>query len=212
MTESELRESLCLHGKSLYDRGLSGGSTGNMSAMLDDGSALLCTPTNSCLGRLDPARISKVDPDGRHLDGDKPTKEVFLHLAMLRQRPRDRAVVHLHTSYAVAVSCLDGLDPADVLPAITPYYIMRVNRLPLVPYFRPGDLALADAVSALAKDHHAILLANHGTLMSAKSLDTAVYATEELEETARLYFLLNGRKVRALTDEQIQDLRWHFPT
>ena len=212
MTEAELRESLCMHGKSLYDRGLSGGSTGNMSVMLDDRSALLCTPTNSCLGRLDPARISKVDMDGRLLDGDKPTKEVFLHMAMLRQRPNDRAVVHLHTTYSVAVSCLDGLDPADVLPAITPYYIMRVNRLPLVPYYRPGDLALADAVSGLARDHHAILLANHGTLMSAKSLDTAVYATEELEETAKLYFILQGRETRGLTGEQIEDLRRHFPT
>lgn len=212
MSESALREGLCLHGKSLYDRGLAGGSTGNMSVLNDDGSALLCTPTNSCLGRLDPATISKVDLAGKHLDGDKPTKEVFLHLAVLRNRPKDHALVHLHTTYAVAVSCLDGLDPADVLPAITPYYIMRVNRLPLVPYFRPGDLKLADAVETLAKTHHAILLANHGTLMAAKTLDNAVYATEELEETARLFFVLRGHKVRGLTEAQIADLREHFPS
>ncbi len=212
MSESALREGLCMHGKSLYDRGLAAGSTGNMSVLTDEGDALLCTPTNSCLGRLDPAGISKVDLTGRHLGGDKPTKEVFLHLAMLKARPKDKALVHLHPTYAVAVSCLDGLDAADVLPAITPYYIMRLGKLPLVPYFRPGDLKLADAVAALARDHHAILMANHGTLVTAKSLDNAVYATEELEETAKLFFILQGHKVRPLTQAQIQELREHFPT
>lgn len=211
MNETALREQLVLHGKSLYDRGLSGGSTGNMSVRLEDG-GFLATPTNSCLGRLDPARLSKLDADGRHVDGDRPTKETFLHFAMYRQRPKAAAVVHLHSTYAVAVSCLADADPADVLPAITPYYVMRIGKCPLVPYFRPGDEALGEAVAELAVDHHAVMLANHGPVISGKSLDAAVYAMEELEESARLFFLLRGSEVRRLTDAQVADLRAHFPT
>ncbi len=210
LSESVIREQFVLHGKSLYDRGLSGGSTGNMSVRLKDG--FLASPTNSCLGRLDPARLSKLDGQGRHVSGDKPTKETFLHMAMYHQRPQDNAVVHLHSTYSVAVSCLADIDPEDVLPAITPYFIMRIGRLPLVPYFRPGDEALGQAVAAKAQAHHAILLANHGPVVSGKSLDAAVYATEELEETAKLYLLLRGHKTRSLTNEQVADLRHHFPT
>jgi len=210
MKEGALREQLVMHGRSLYERGLSGGSSGNMSARLEDG-GFLATPTNGCLGRLDPARLSRLDADGRHVDGDKPTKETFLHLAMYRRRPQAGAVVHLHSTYSVAVSCLAGLDPTDVLPAITPYYVMRIGRCPLVPYFRPGDEALGEAVAALAADHHAVMLANHGPVVSGPSLDAAVYAIEELEETARLFFLLRGRDVRHLTGAEVADLRAHFP-
>lgn len=210
MNEAALREQLAMHGKSLYDRGLSGGSTGNMSARLDDG-GFLATPTNSCLGRLDPARLSKLDPQGRHVDGDKPTKETFLHFAMYRQRPKAMAVVHLHSTYSVAVSCLADLDPADVLPVITPYYVMRIGKCPLVPYFRPGDEAMGEAVTRLAGEHHAVMLANHGPVVSGTSLDAAVYAMEELEESAHLFFLLRGFDVRRLTQPQIADLRAHFP-
>ncbi len=145
MKESAIREQLAMHGRSLHDRGLAGGSTGNMSVRLEEGS-FIATPTNACLGRLDPARLSKLDAEGRHVDGDKPTKETFLHLAMYRRRPRAAAVVHLHCTHSVAVSCLAGLDAADVLPAITPYYVMRIGKCPLVPYFRPGDEALGAAV------------------------------------------------------------------
>lgn len=211
MTESAIREQLAMHGKSLYDRGLSGGSTGNMSVRLEDGS-FLATPTNACLGRLDPARLSKLDSQGRHVDGDKPTKETFLHFAMYRQRPKAVAVVHLHCTYAVAVSCLADVDPADVLPTITPYYVMRVGQCPLVPYFRPGDEAMGEAVAHLARDHHAVMLANHGPVVSGASLDGAVYAMEELEESAKLFFLLRGCDVRRLTVPQIADLKVHFPT
>lgn len=211
MKESAVREQLAMHGRSLYERGLSGGSSGNMSVRLEDG-GFLSTPTNSCLGRLDPARLSRLDADGRHLDGDKPTKETFLHFAMYRRRPGAGAVVHLHCTHAVAVSCLAGLDAADVLPAITPYYVMRIGRCPLVPYFRPGDEALGEAVAALADNHHAVMLANHGPVVSGPSLDAAVYAIEELEETARLFFLLRGHDVRRLTDAEVADLRAHFPT
>lgn len=209
MKESVIREQLVMHGKSLHDRGLSGGSTGNMSARLDGG-GFLFTPTNACLGRLDPARLSKLDADGSHVGGDKPTKETFLHFAMYRRRPQAGAVVHLHCTHAVAVSCLIGLDVADVLPAITPYYVMRIGKCPLVPYFRPGDEALGEAVTELAANHHAVMLANHGPVVSGPSLAAAVYAIEELEETARLFFLLRGHDVRRLTEDEVADIKAHF--
>ena len=210
MTEAQLRDQIALFGESLFARGYGCGSSGNISVRLDYG--FLLTPTNSCLGRLDPARIAKVDGQGRHVDGDKPSKEAFLHLAMYEERPDDRAVVHLHATDSVAVSCLDGLDPDDVLPPITAYYVMRVGRLPLVPYFRPGDEALAEAVRAYAKTHHAVLLANHGPVVAAKALDVAVYSAEELEETAKLYLMLKSERLRCLTQAQVAELREAFPS
>jgi ribulose-5-phosphate 4-epimerase/fuculose-1-phosphate aldolase len=202
--ETELRERIVAHGKSLHQRGFVPGSSGNISVKLDDGA--LVTPTNSCLGRLDPKRISKLNRDGRHLSGDEPSKEAFLHLMMYRERPKDRAVVHLHSTYATALSCLDGLDPENVLPPITAYFVMRVGSLPLVPYHRPGDRALAEAVALRARDHSAVLLANHGSVVSGLDLDKAVNAAEELEETAKLFFLLDGRKTRFLNEAQLGDL------
>ena len=144
MTESQLREQLVLFGQSLYARGYAHGSSGNLSVRLPDG--LLVTPTNSCLGRLDPARISKLDRAGQHVGGDKPSKEGFLHLAMYEERASAQAIVHLHCTHCVAVSCLRHADPSSVLPPITAYHVMRIGRLPLVPYYRPGDRALAEAV------------------------------------------------------------------
>ena len=170
------------------------------------------TPTNVSLGDLDPARLSKLDDAGRHVEGDKPTKETFLHLGMYRRRSTAGAVVHLHSTYSVAVSCLEGVDPADVIPPITAYYVMRVGRLPLVPYYRPGDQALGPAVEALADRHHAVLLANHGPVVAGSTLDAAVYAIEELEETAKLFLLLHGRPIRPLTPEQVADVRVNFPS
>jgi ribulose-5-phosphate 4-epimerase/fuculose-1-phosphate aldolase len=210
MNEQELRERIVVHGRSLYERGYGCGSSGNISSRLDDG--ILVTPTNSCLGRLEAGRLAKVDWNGHHLSGDKPSKETFLHLAMYRQRQEDRAVVHLHSTYSVAVSCLADVNPADVLPPITAYYVMRVGRLPLVPYFAPGDLGLADAVGRLAPSAHAVLLANHGPVVSGKDLDAAVYSAEELEETARLFLLLKGRATRYLTPDQVADLQARFPS
>ena len=210
MSESALRERIALHGKSLFDRGYGCGSSGNLSHRLDDG--LLVTPTNSCMGRLDPARISKISPDGELLAGDKPSKEAFLHLAMYRERPSAKAIVHLHSTYSVALSCIEGIDPADVLPPITAYAVMRVGKLPLVPYFRPGDMALAEAVAKLAKAHHAVLLANHGPVVAGKELDGAVYAAEELEETAKLHLLLRGCDLRLLSAEQVAELHQAFPS
>jgi ribulose-5-phosphate 4-epimerase/fuculose-1-phosphate aldolase len=207
--EARLRESLVRHGRSLYERGLSPGSSGNLSARLDDG--LLVTPTNSCLGRLDPEQISRVDGDGQPLSGDKPSKEALLHLVLYRERPAARGVVHLHSTHAVALSCLADVDPADVLPPITPYGVMKIGRLPLVPYHRPGDRTLAADVATRARDHRAVLLANHGPVVSGSDLDTAVAAAEELEETARLFFLLRGSATRLLSDEQVRDLQRAFP-
>jgi ribulose-5-phosphate 4-epimerase/fuculose-1-phosphate aldolase/quinol monooxygenase YgiN len=200
MNEAELRSRLAALGRSLFERGYVSGSAGNLSVRTAD--AVLVTPTNSCLGRLDPARIAKVDLDGRPLAGDPPSKETFLHLAVYRSRPDDRAVVHLHSPNAAAVSCLADLDPADVLPALTPYYALRVGRLPLVPYFPPGHADLALATGEAAKRSRAVLLANHGPVVAGSDLDAAVNAAEELEESARLYLLLGGRPVRSLTPGQ----------
>lgn len=207
--ETRARDKLVAIGKSLFDRGLTFGSTGNLSVRLGDGSWLM-TPTNASLGALDPERLSKLDPEGRHVDGDAPTKEAFLHVEMYRQRADARAVVHLHSTHSVAVSVLADVDPADVLPPITAYYVMRIGTLPLVPYYPPGDMALAGAVSALASKHHAMLLANHGPVVAGTSLEVATYATEELEETARLFLLLRGQAIRALTPEQVAELRRRF--
>ncbi len=208
---SKLRESICKAGKSLFDRGLTFGSTGNISLRLEDGGWLM-TPTNASLGDLDPGRLSCLDAAGDWLSGDKPTKESFLHIAMYRERPDARAVVHLHSTHSVAVSCLEDIDPDDVLPPITAYYVMRVGRLPLVPYHPPGDKTLADAVACLAGAHHAVLLANHGPVVAGTSLDNAVYATEELEETAKLHLMLRGMAMRPLSAAQVAELRDRFGT
>ena len=210
MTETALREDICRTAKSIFDRGLTHGSTGNVSAKLADG--WLLTPTGASLGNLDPARLSKLDWNGRLISGDAPSKENFLHLAMYDERRATNigAVVHLHSTYSVAVSVLDDVNPDDVLPPITAYYVMRVGSLPLVPYFAPGDLQLADAVRRFAGKHHALLLANHGPVVAGSSLSAALDATEELEETAKLFLLLQGRRIRTLSAPQIDDLRQRF--
>ena len=208
MTETKLRDRIAELGKSMFDRGMTAGSSGNISVQLDDG--WLLTPTNSCLGRLDPARISKLAPDGRHIGGDPPSKELFLHGAMYEVRGSARAIVHLHSTHSVAVSCLPEIDPENVLPPLTAYYVMKIGRLPLIPYYRPGDAKLGEAIRGYAAKSHAVLLANHGPVVAGKSLEDAVYATEELEETAKLYLLLHGRNPRCLTEAQIAELRETF--
>ena len=208
MTETKLRDRIAELGKSIFDRGMTAGSSGNISAQLDDG--WLLTPTNSCLGRLDPARISKLAPDGRHIGGDPPSKELFLHGAMYEMRESARAIVHLHSTHSVAVSCLPEVDPENVLPPLTAYYVMKIGRLPLIPYYRPGDIELGEAIRGYAAKSHAVLLANHGPVVAGKSLEDAVYAIEELEETAKLYLLLHGRNPRSLTEAQVAELRETF--
>jgi len=209
-SENRARDEIARLAKSIYDRGLTFGSSGNISVRLDDG--WLMTPTGVSMGEIDPARIARLDDKGHHVSGDKPTKETFLHLAMYEERASAGAVVHLHSTHSVAVSCLADVDPANVLPPITAYYVMKIGTLPLVPYFPPGDVDLAKAVREMASAHHAVLLANHGPVVAGKSLRDAVYATEELEETARLFLMLKDAKTRFLSDEQVAALRDKFPT
>jgi ribulose-5-phosphate 4-epimerase/fuculose-1-phosphate aldolase len=209
MSETSLREAIVRYGRSMFERGLTFGSSGNISARLDDG--WLMTPTSVALDRLDPARLSKLDTEGRFVSGDPPTKESVLHIAMYRERATARAVVHLHSTHSVAVSCLADVNADDVLPPITAYYVMRVGSLPMVPYYPPGDRDLAEAVRKLAGKHQAVLLANHGPVVAGSSLDAAVGAIEELEETAKLFLLLRGEKTRWLTAEQVADIRKRYP-
>jgi len=206
VTEAAIREQLAQLGKSLFDRGYSVGTAGNISVRLPDG--YLMTPTNSCLGRLDPARISKLALDWSHLSGDKPSKEVFLHRAVLTARPDAGAVVHLHSTHATAISCLAPEDGDAEIPPLTPYFVMRIGRrLPCVAYYRPGDAAMETAVHAAAKAAKALLLANHGPVVSGGTLTEAVHAAEELEETAKLALLLRDVPgVRRLTPAQVDDL------
>ncbi|HEV7267426.1 MAG TPA: aldolase [Falsiroseomonas sp.] len=215
MSEAAIREELATLAKSLFDRGYSVGTAGNISVRLPDG--WLMTPTNSCLGRLDPSRISKLAPDWSHLSGDRPSKEVFLHRAVLTARPEAGAVVHLHSTHATAISCLapagardgDAIERGDAdIPPLTPYFVMRIGRrLPCVPYYRPGDAAMEPAVHQAALAAKALLLANHGPVVSGRTLAEAVHASEELEEAARLALLLrNVPGVRCLTPAQVDDL------
>jgi len=206
--EHRLREEIVAFGRSLFERGLSAGSSGNLSVRLADG--WLLTPTNACLGRLDPARLAKLDWDGRLLSGDPPSKEAFLHRAMYAERRGAGAIVHLHASHSAAVSCMAGLDPHDCLPPLTAYYVMRIGRLPLIGYHRPGDPGLGEAIRGLAGKHSALLLANHGPVVSGSTLEAAVYASEELEETAKLFLLLRNTPTRPLNQAQIAELKSTF--
>jgi ribulose-5-phosphate 4-epimerase/fuculose-1-phosphate aldolase len=211
MSDSRLREQICVLGQSLFDRGLTVGSSGNISARTADGNWFM-TPTNACMGRLDPARLSVVDAQGKSLEGDKPTKESFLHLSMYAQRPDAGAVVHLHSTHSVAVSVLADVDREEPIPPITAYYVMKIGRLKLLPYYAPGDMTLANAVREVAAKHHAILLANHGPIVAGKTLESAVYASEELEETAKLFLLLRGNKMNILSADQVAELQAKWPS
>ena len=209
MSENSERDSICRLAKSLFDRGLTIGSSGNISVRLADG--WLMTPTGSSMGNLDPNEISKLDLNGKLISGKSPTKESFLHIAMYDERPDSGAVVHLHSTHSVAVSCLAGIDKKNVLPPITAYYVMKIGKLPLVPYFPPGDINLAKAVKEMASNHHAVLLANHGPVVAGKTLEDAVYAIEELEETARLFLLLRNMKTQYLNEKQVKILEELYP-
>jgi ribulose-5-phosphate 4-epimerase/fuculose-1-phosphate aldolase len=207
--ETKARDAIAALGRSMFDRGLTFGASGNISVRIEDG--WLMTPTGSTLGGLDPARLAKLDLAGNHVSGDRPTKEAFLHRAFYEMRPKAGAVVHLHATHSTAVSCMADVDPENAIQPLTAYYVMRIGRLPLVPYYPPGDMALADAVRARAADNHAVLLANHGPVVAGVSLDDASQAIEELEETARLQLLLRGSATRPLSAEQIEDLAVRFP-
>ncbi|MEM8791555.1 MAG: aldolase [Pseudomonadota bacterium] len=205
MTEATLRETICRFAASLFERGLTGGSSGNISARTGDG-GLLVTPTGSSFATLDPASLSRFDADGRQTGGDKPTKEMPLHTAFYETRRNTGAVVHLHPTYSVALSMLPDIDPDNVLPPLTAYSIMRLGKVKLLPHFRPGDPAMGDAIRDLAGKRAAVLLANHGPVVAAKDLETAVYAMEELEETAKLALVTRGMQPIGLTEAQIRDV------
>src|SRR5438874_11317693 len=209
MTETKVREEICRLGRSLFERGLTPGSSGNISAKLDDGGWLV-TPTNASLGFLDPARLSRLDAKGKLVSGDAPTKEVPLHTALYETRAPARAVVHLHSTHSVALSMLPEIDPRAALPPMTAYYLMKCGATALVPYYRPGDPAVADAIKGLAGKYSSVLLANHGPVVAGDTLEAAVFAIEELEETAKLYLLLRGLNPRYLSREQVADFAKTF--
>lgn len=202
--ENELRKAIVRWARSLFERGFTVGASGNISVRLDDG--YLATPTSSCLGFLESDALSRLDANGKPVSGDPPTKELPLHFAFYDMRPTARAVVHLHSTYATAVSCLADSDREDALPPITPYAVMRVGPVPIVDYTKPGSPDIVPLIRARAPDHAAVLLANHGPVVAGTSLESAVFAAEELEETARLVMLTRTLDTRLLTAEQVADL------
>lgn len=206
--EKELRAAIVKWGRSLFERGFTVGSSGNISVRLDDG--FLMTPTNSCMGFLEPDRLSRLDDQGVHICGDNPSKELPLHLGFYKGRSAAKAVVHLHSTFATALSCLADVDPQDAIPPITPYVVMRVGRVPVLPYVRPGSAEVGPIIREHAPQHAAVLLANHGPVVAGTSLDAAVFAAEELEETARLVVLTRAMNVRRLSTEQIAELNATF--
>lgn len=209
MSDTALREQICDHAKSLFDRGLTHGSTGNISARTEDG-GLLVSPTGTSFGRLDPARLSRFDAQGRLIGGDPPTKEMPLHSAFYETRSTAGAVVHLHATHSVALSVLPEIDPDDVVPPLTPYAIMQLGKVKLLPFFVPGDPAMGEAVRGLAGKRSAVLLANHGPVVAGRDIAAACAAMEELEATARLALLLRGTSPRILTDAQIKAVVTRF--
>jgi 3-dehydro-4-phosphotetronate decarboxylase len=209
MPLTKQREEICRLGRSLFERGLTPGSSGNISVRVDGGGWLV-TPTDSSLGFLDPAQLSHLDAGGVLVSGRKPTKEIPLHATLYETRSSARAVVHLHSTHAVALSMLPEIDPRAALPPMTAYYLMRAGSTALVPYYRPGDPAVAGAIRGLAGKYSSILLANHGPVVAGETLEAAVFAMEELEETAKLYLLLRGLNPRYLTPQQVADLAAAF--
>ncbi|MEM9900291.1 MAG: aldolase [Pseudomonadota bacterium] len=209
MTEAQLREQICLLAKSMFDRGLTGGSTGNISARTEDG-GLLVSPTGTSFGRLDPARLSRFDAAGTLIDGDKPTKEMPLHTAFYDTRATTGAVVHLHSCHSVAWSMMPDVDPDNFLPPLTPYALMKLGKVKLLPFFLPGDPAMGEAVRGLAGKRSAVMLANHGPVVAGKDVEGACNAIEELEDTSRLAILMRGYNPRQLTEAQVQALVTKF--
>ena len=206
MNESKLREQICIFASSMYNRGLTHGSTGNISVRLNSND-ILVTPTGSSFGRLDPNQIVKVTKDGEFLGSSSPTKELPLHQAFYETRGmKSGAVVHLHSTHSVALSMLPGINEDNVLPSYTPYSIMLLGKVKLLPFFVPGDPAMGDAIKGLAGKRSAVLLANHGPVVSSKDLESSVNAIEELEATAKLALILKGADAKALDESQINSV------
>lgn len=208
-TETRLREQICLLAKSMFDRGLTGGSTGNISARTEDG-GLLVSPTGTSFGRLDPATLSRFDADGVQISGKAPTKEMPLHEAFYQTCSTAGAVVHLHSCHSVALSMMPDIDADNFLPPLTPYGIMKLGKVKLLPFFLPGDPAMGEAVRGLAGKRSAVMLANHGPVVAGKDVEAACNAIEELEDTARLAMMTRGLGPRFLTDDQVSALVTKF--
>ena len=209
MSDTPLRELICELAKSLFDRGFTVGSTGNISARTADG-GLLVTPTNASFGRLDPAKLSYFNAEGQFVSGDKPTKEMPLHMAFYDTRSTAGAVIHLHSCHAVALSLQEDIDEDNFLPPLTPYSVMKLGRVKLLPYFMPGDKAMGDAVRGLAGKRSAVMLANHGPVVAGRDVEAACYAIEELEETAKLALMMRGMKSKMLSSDAVQQLVKQF--
>ena len=209
MTETQLRDQICVLAKSMFDRGLTGGSTGNISARTEDG-GLLVSPTGTSFGRLDPARLSHFNTTGQLISGDRPTKEMPLHLAFYDTRSTAGAVVHLHSCHSVALSLLPGVDPDNFLPPLTPYAIMKLGKVQLLPFLMPGDPAIGDAIRGLAGKRSAVMLASHGPVVAGKDIEAACNAIEELEDTARLALLTRGMEPIQMTPNQVQSVVKRF--
>jgi ribulose-5-phosphate 4-epimerase/fuculose-1-phosphate aldolase len=207
MTEIHKGELLCSLCLSLFQRGYSVGGAGNVSVRLDDG-GFLVTPTGGSLGRLSPVDLARIDATGTPVAGPKPSKEFSFHRALFDCRPEAGAIVHLHSTYLTALSCIKNLPQDNALRPFTPYYVMRVGYLPVIPYYRPGAEEIAHDLVKTANAHpvNAFLLASHGVVVLGKDIEDAVNNAEELEETARLFFLLHGRQLRYLTETEIADL------
>ncbi|MEH8045503.1 aldolase [Gallibacterium anatis] len=206
MTEQEIKTQLVQLSRSLFERGFSVGGAGNISVKLDD-NRFLVTPTGSSLGRLKEEELSVIDAEGNVLSGKKPSKEYFFHLALYREKLECNAIVHLHSTYLTALSCKADLDYDNAIKAFTPYYVMRVGRLPVIPYYRPGAAEIGRDLAAKAQEGKAFLLANHGVVVCGSDLRDAVDNSEELEETAKLMFILQGQNIRYLSDDEINDLK-----
>ena len=206
MTEQQLREQMVTLARSMFERGYATGGAGNLSLKLPDGN-FLATPTGSSFGRLVAEELAVVDIKGKHISGKKPSKEVAFHLAIYRNNNACNAIVHLHSTYLTALSCLEDLDTNNAIKPFTPYVVMRIGELPVIPYLRPGDPQIAEELAKRAGDYRAFLLANHGPVITGADFVDAVDNAEELEETAKLMFLLNDKQIRYLTEDEISDLK-----
>ncbi len=200
-----MREQIVQYARSLFDRGYVVGSAGNISVKLEDGT-YLATPTGSSFGSLVAEEISHFDADGKLLSGKKPTKEVFFHMACYEVHPEARAVVHLHSTYSTLLASLEGLQDGMPLRPFTPYFVMKVGAVGIMPYRKPGDERMADDVRE-KRAYTSLLMANHGLVICRKTLTDAVQSAEEFEETAKLWYLAQSLPVRYLNEKEIGELR-----
>lgn len=216
MTVAELRAEIARVGRSLFQRGYVHATAGNISVRLDDDQGYLITPTDACLGHLDPDRLAQVAPDGSPLAGDRASKTLALHRRIYDADPEARCVIHTHSTHLVALTLAGAWSDHDILPPITPYYVMKVGHVPLIPYHRPGDPAAAARVAERIESARergvpirAVMMERLGPNVWHESPAAAMAVLEELEETARLWLMMHP-KPQPLTEDRIDELRSHF--